>query len=240
MKFSMTRRALALALLLAGCTDLRNPTASEPAMPGLSAAVISAGCGAGQLIQAISNANGAWGSTINLAAGCTYQLMAPHNFTSEYGANGLPIITRSMTINGNGATITRGALAPEFRFVYVLGGTANVTLNDLTLSGGRASNSGGAVFNDRATLTLNRVKMLENSASDWGGAVANWGGTMVIRNSRMSANMSGDQGGGIVNVGGTLTIAGGTIISGNHSEDGGGGVGNFGGVTLHNPGPSHN
>src|ERR671918_1600334 len=232
MKFSMTRRALALALLLAGCTDSPSLTEGEPAVPALSAAVISAGCGAGELIQAINSANAASGSTINLAAGCTYQLGAAHNLTSEYGANGLPIITRSMTINGNGATITRGALAPEFRFFYVLGGTANVTINDLTLTQGRASNSGGAVFNDRAILTLNRVKLLGNSSSDWGGGAANVAGTMIIRGGRISSNMSGDQGGGIVNVGGTLTIAGGTIISGNHSEDGGGGVANFGGTTL--------
>src|SRR5918996_991585 len=201
MKFSMTRRALALALLLAGCTDLRNPTASEPAMPGLSAAVISAGCGAGQLIQAINN------------------------------ANGLPIITRSMTINGNGAKITRAPLVPEFRFLYVLGGTANVTINDLTMSGGAASNSGGAVFNDRATLTLNRVKLLGNSAGDWGSGAANVAGTMIIRGGRISSNMSGDLGGGIVNVGGTLTIGSGTIV-GNSSGDSGGGLTNDWG-TVH-------
>jgi hypothetical protein len=45
------------------------------------------------LIAAISAANAGGGTTINLAAGCTYQLTAADNTNPMLGANGLPVIT---------------------------------------------------------------------------------------------------------------------------------------------------
>src|SRR2546423_737195 len=81
------------------------------------------------LIAAINAANSSPApNTINLANGGTYILTAINN-----GVNGLPVITNSMTINGNGATIQRSGAAgtPEFRFFFVVT-NGTVTFSGLT------------------------------------------------------------------------------------------------------------
>ena len=63
------------------------------------------------LIAAMNAANSSPApNTINLASGGTYTLTAVDN-----GVNGLPAITNSMTINGNGATIQRSSAPEETR-----------------------------------------------------------------------------------------------------------------------------
>ena len=57
-------------------------------------------CSSGALIAAFAAANTAGGGTINLAPGCTYPLTSADN-----GENGLPVVTTSIGVNGNGATI---------------------------------------------------------------------------------------------------------------------------------------
>src|SRR5437588_2709680 len=89
-----------------------------------------------------ANSNGQ-DDTINLATNGTYTLTAVDN--TDNGANGLPRIledlagqtSHSLTINGNGATIVRTGTAPDFRIlaIYQPQGAANVTPNDLTISG---------------------------------------------------------------------------------------------------------
>ena len=114
------------------------------------------------LKSAISTANtsGPGPDTIELGAGCVYTLTAVDN--NWYGPNGLPAIASDVTIDGNGATITRDTSQPAFRFFfvgadpgstahhtenYVTPGAGTLTLNNVTLSGGRAnggsSNGGG-------------------------------------------------------------------------------------------------
>ncbi|MFD1047194.1 hypothetical protein ACFQ1S_17385, partial [Kibdelosporangium lantanae] len=53
---------------------------------------------------------------------------------------GLPGIRGTLTINGNHATITRDADAPQFRIITNWG---DLTLNDVTVSGGRAPDGVG-------------------------------------------------------------------------------------------------
>ncbi|MDQ2996607.1 MAG: hypothetical protein M3R61_06070, partial [Chloroflexota bacterium] len=78
------------------------------------AADIAVSCGdSAGLINAIQSANAAAGAdTITLPAGCIYPLTGVNN--SVDGANGLPDITTDITIEGNGATITRDSEAPSF------------------------------------------------------------------------------------------------------------------------------
>src|SRR6266496_4785379 len=62
------------------------------------AATIQVPCSVPALVAAINTANSTSGAdTLNLAGGCTYTLTAPDN-----AANGLPVITSDITINGNG------------------------------------------------------------------------------------------------------------------------------------------
>lgn len=75
--------------------------------------------------------------TIELAADGIYTLSAVHSNNFWNGPNGLPFIISQITINGNGATIQRSSVAPDFRILHVGGG--DLTLNGVTASGGRAA-----------------------------------------------------------------------------------------------------
>ncbi len=66
-----------------------------------------------------SLASGSYGDdTIQLQAGATYTLTAVDNTTD--GPNGLPSITSTITIAGQGAAIIRDSAAANFRIFYVL------------------------------------------------------------------------------------------------------------------------
>src|SRR4051794_28528769 len=100
------------------------------------------------LIAAINGANAnRAANTIMLEAG-TYNLGVLDNDTE--GPNGLPVVTRALTIigaDGNGTVIERTGTA-ALRIVYV-GQSGVLTLEALTLKGGAAvpPNEGGGVRN---------------------------------------------------------------------------------------------
>src|SRR5215212_7475451 len=82
----------------------------------------------------IANGNGQT-NNINLASGGSYVLTSVDN-----AANGLPVISGNLTINGNGAILQRsaGAGTAEFRLLQLSNG-ASLSCNDLTISRGRLS-----------------------------------------------------------------------------------------------------
>jgi len=127
------------------------------------------------LINAITNANASIGpETICLATDSTYTLTAVDNTTDE-GANGLPVITDPLTIQGNGAVITRESTAPAFRFFQIDPATgypaSGLTLSHLTLSGGSSdTQNGGAIYVRNAPLTITN-STFENNAANYGGAI---------------------------------------------------------------------
>jgi hypothetical protein len=160
------------------------------------------------LIHAINLANvTAGGATIELLPNATYTLTQADNFW--YGPNGLPAIDNTVTIDGNGATIVRppqfvnpsGQLVntPQFRFFYVSGGmelpAGNLTLKNLTLTGGLAQGgnggvgaggglgAGGVAFN-QGHLTLNGVTLDNNEALGGNGGI---GGNIIGGGGGMSA-----------------------------------------------------
>lgn len=153
-----------------------------------------------------------------------------YTFTSEYLSNNdsaLPTITTPITINGNGATLERDSTAPEFRLITIDGSV--VTLNDLTLRGGRTPsiNIGGAIFSLGATVTINRCTITDNYSNSDGGGIANTG-VMTIIDSTISNNSS-SRSGGIYN-GSRLTVINSTI-SDNETDSFGGGIYSLGGAT---------
>ena len=126
----------------------------------------------------------------------TYSLGAAHNYW--YGPNALPPIATTITIEGNGAVL-QATDPTRLRFFFIGGplngefftpGPGNLTLRNLTLTGGRQNGGGspgggggagmgGALFN-QGTLVLNSVTMNGNTAtggsSDTGGALPGGGG----------------------------------------------------------------
>lgn len=192
------------------------------------------------LIAAINAANSTPApNTINLASGSTYTLTAVNN-----GVNGLPAITNSMTINGNGATIQRSGAAgtPDFRIFHVLT-DGTVTFSGLTISNGRgtgdSSNSflGAGIFNrNNGTVNITNCSIIGNSAN-YGGGIANPTGTLNIANSTISHNSvthptddtGGGNGGGINTSEGTVNITNSTI-SNNTSFTAGAGIFQYAGT----------
>jgi predicted outer membrane repeat protein len=162
--------------------------------------------------------------TIVLAAG-TYALTTANN-----GTNGYPIIGVAVTINGNGATLSRtvGSVAPFFRFFEVGGG--GLTLNNATLTGGNApSGNGGAILVDVGPITLNvsGSTFSGNSSGGDGGAIfynSTVGVAMTISNTTFTGNSGAGDGGAIFDnsdVGMTLTN---TTFTGNSAVGDGGAI----------------
>jgi hypothetical protein len=211
------RRGLALALT------------AKPAALGLavlaprvaSAANVAVACNdIPGLRTAITNANAATG-TISLAANCTYNLTTADPTTTT---DGLPLVTGTMTIEGNGATITRDNAAPNFR-IFGVSSTGDLTLDHLTVSNGVAAvanSGGGGIWNDQGILTVTNSTISGNKATSGqftakGGGILS-SGTTTITDSVISGNVvtlssstNVEGAGGIVASGGGIAAKGGTL-----------------------------
>ena len=173
------------------------------------------------LIAAINAANANPGADIiNLATSGTYTLTAVDN-TGYYGPTGLPVIVSPITINGNGATIRRTSApsTPDFRIFLVSNGPARLTLNGLTVEGGRGGGWAGAgILNTGSLLITNSTVTKNVGVADDGGGIFNYCGTLTITNSTISNNksLSGYGGGGVLNLSSycqaTTTIINSTIF----------------------------
>ena len=186
------------------------PAAVASAAPGLSVPCASGGAG---LVAAVNAANTAGGGTINLAAGCDYALT-----TADNGENGLPIVTTGVTVNGNGASVDGTGAVRDFE---VDGPAGNLSLNNVTVTGGSADNGGG-IANIGGTVTLNRSQVTANTATGAGGGIASATfdpasvARLTLNNSSVTANSQtlppsmegtgGLGGGGIVTILGVATL----------------------------------
>lgn len=218
-----------------GMTKTRLPKASFSMMNTIivtTTANTIAADGQCSLREAIINANndaathsdclpGSGDDTIILTTGATYTLALQDN--TEYGFNGLPAITSQITIEGNGATITRSTTAPGFRLFFVAS-NGNLTLQNVTLSNGSARGGTGGTGGTSGG----------GGGAGLGGAIYNKG-TLTVLNSTLSSNRaSGGQGGqgftgGGASGGGGLGGNGGGGNAASGSSVGGCGGGGFGG-----------
>ncbi len=202
----MKRRRVGMRVFVASAALSLGATGLGVGIVGVaSAATLDVGCDVSSLVSAIQQANGASGpTTLNLAGGCTYALTQLNNSTN--GGNGLPVITTSqpVTIEGNASTITRNPSAPAFRILQV-GSGANVSINQLAITGGLVNVNGGC-----------RVFL---AASCGGGVLVLAGGTLRVTNGAIVANTVSQfinpTGGGIANLG-TLSLVR-SVVRGNHA-----------------------
>ena len=160
-------------------------------------------CTLGEAIQA-ANTNtavdacpaGSGADTIVLPAG-TYTLSVIDN-----GENGLPLVSSDITIQGDksaSTTIERSPAAPNFRFFRVNGA---LTLNDLTIRGGRGSSGGAIAYGD---LEINNSIFEDNVAASTGGVIYSNGLIDVtIRGSTFRNNSA--SGSGVITTVGSLRI----------------------------------
>jgi len=125
------------------------------------------------------------------------------------------------------------------------GRTSNLTLTELTLTGGDSFGPGGGIdFDSSGTLTLNQSAVTGNrSSSDSGGGIYTEDGTIVLNNSTVSDNRSYDAsfgGGGLHAKNGDVSLVNSTV-SGNSSIGRGGGIfTGSGNVSLTNSTVSNN
>jgi hypothetical protein len=208
-------RAATLVALIAGLALV------GLASSGAAAVSVNVPCSVTALVAAINAANAGGGGTVSLAAGCDYALTAPDN--SE---NGLPVVTSRISMNGNGATIDGTGVV---RVLEVDGPGGNLSLQNVTITGGSAD-IGGGIENFGGAITLNHSQVSGNTAVLAGGGIANGTfdpssvATLTLNNSTVSNNQQtldgqdgGLGGGGILNILGTATLNG-SQANGNHAE----------------------
>ncbi|MEN3313928.1 MAG: hypothetical protein V7605_162 [Acidimicrobiaceae bacterium] len=231
------------------------------AMAGTAyAASATVGCagpggGAAGLRAAITHSNNTPGAdTIDLAAGCTYVLTNEAN-----PGNGLPVVTGTLVIHGHGATVRRSSES-AFRILEVATG-ADLTLDQITVSGGSISSSGGPTAFGGGILNSGRLTVVDSTISDnavsgtgssaGGGGIANNGTVSlhatVLRNNTATATGSGLQifaavGGAVLNrTGATMTIDDSSVVANSAISTGSsqlffiasaGGIGNSGTLTV--------
>ena len=155
-------------------------------------------CSAASLISAIKTANSGTGGRLALAPHCTYHLTAAYS-----RQDGLPAITKRITVLGNGATIQRDASASgRFRILHVASG-GSLDVRDVTVRGGKVAGTqelgAGILVQAMGSLNLYRSRVSQNSSGRNGGGVAVMG-TATISNSELVANTA-TFGGGLVQFG---------------------------------------
>jgi thrombospondin type 3 repeat protein len=196
------------------------------------------------LIEAVNNANGSpvssdcppgtsgtgltGADTIELPPGGIITLTTPIN--SPLGANGLPVISSHVTIEGRGSTIRRNNTPSLFR-LFAVSPSGNLLINEVILTGGMVSGGGGAILNSGGTVVVGNSTVTGNTANTSGGGAQNInGGRLTIVGSTVSGNSANFHGGGVGNVG-ILSLINSTV-SGNSALITGGGVLNSGSGTA--------
>ena len=112
----------------------------------------------------------------------------------------LPTINTAVTIVGPGANVLAIDALGKGR-VLTLGAGANVTISGLTLSGGSATNGGG-IFNPGGILTLNECTISGNTATQSGGGIfsgysGSIHGTLTLYGCTLSGNSAKQFGGAL-------------------------------------------
>ena len=187
----------------------------SPAALAAPAPAIPVGCSAGDLAAAVSGAPS--GTVLALAPRCRYVL-----------SSGLEVTT-SVTIKGNGDTITAGVSGPPILLFVDAGAAARMdglTLRNgapaignegtLTVTGSAFTGNAGAIGNS-GTLTVTGSTFTRNA-----GAIGN-GGTLTVTGSTFTKNSSPHEGGAIDNGPyASITVTGSTFSR--NSSNGGGAI----------------
>jgi hypothetical protein len=201
--------------------------------------------GAGSLRQAIADAG--IGDEITFSATVTGTITLT---SGELSINKNLTITgpgaHVLTISGNNASrvfsiysgrevTISGLTIANCDIPFAGGGIANggtLTINSSIVSGNKAANIGGGIYNIFGTLTLNDSTVSGNHADDGAGIYSHYG-TVTLNNSTVSGNHADLDGGGIYSEYGTVTLNNSTV-SGNHADNGAGIYSLYGTLTLNN------
>lgn len=118
------------------------------------------------------------------------------------------VISLNTTVDGGGQIILDGE---NLRQHFLVQSGATLTLRNIILSKGNATNGGSVYINANATVNVQSASFLSNSATDSGGAIYNSGGTLnisdvnFIQNKAPMTTVAIGYGGAIANLG-TMTM----------------------------------
>jgi predicted outer membrane repeat protein len=166
----------------------------------------AADLGAGTLREAISNAN----------EGDTIQVTLPKG--SVIALTSTLWIYTSMTIEGNGVTLTQSSSTGNFQLLYINSSSAEVTIRRIHFKDGRTSNYGAAITNS-GTLTLESCIFSGNQAYYGGSAVYAQGNLTILGCTFYNNNSVAQGGGAIWNENTTIRLAG-NLFYGNIAQYG--------------------
>jgi LPXTG-site transpeptidase (sortase) family protein len=190
----------------------------------------TAGDGLCTLREAINNANSDSDTTSGdcMAGAGADTISFAGNYTITLAGSQLPVITTTITINGNGATSTiiQANANPNVATnrIFEVANIGNLALNNLTVRNGRCNGTcltnvsiGGGIYT-AGTLTLANTTISANSAnSDGGGGIYGSNSAIItITDSTISNNTANCVegiicGGGGLKGGGSVTITNSTI-----------------------------
>jgi|GEM_PF-6248518 len=173
-------------------------------------------------------AGGSEADVLMLVPQMTYVLTEPHDISISYG---LRVNSGELIIEGRGAVVERDLNAPEFGMIQI-DGSAQVTINDLTIKNGHMpSNFGGGVqvVGRSVVTTFNQVNVVDNMGMGMlffaGGSHAT---QHTINNSRIGNNSSlntiDPSFGGGISVYNSHVLINNTTIDNNNSLTSGGGL----------------
>jgi hypothetical protein len=205
---------------------------ASPAQAANLAVTSNADSGAGTLRAAVNTANNngvADNITFNLPEGSrTITLTSGQITFTDTAKTTIEGGTAGVTVSGNNAS----------RVFYVDEG-ANLSLENLKVSGGKAFDHGGGIRNDAGTLSVTDSTISGNAADFDGGGIYNQRGTLRVTDSTISGNSANRNGGGIYNFTDSAfgpatqsTTIENSTISGNTAQGRGGGVYNNVGLTT--------
>ena len=141
-------------------------------------------------------------------------------------------VISDVTIDGGAAGVTISGAKLSSVFNVNDGNNTNfatVKFQNLTITNGQTTNSGGAILNTE-NLTITNCTITGNTAA-FGGAITNPGGKLTVTNSTLSDNSATNNSGGIDNFsGGTVTLTNSTVSRNKAAS--GGGIGNFNGTVI--------
>ncbi|WP_439640802.1 beta strand repeat-containing protein [Nevskia sp.] len=200
-------------------------------MPSQAAtiAVDNDGC---TLIEAIGNANsdsdgggngcaaGSGADTITLPAASTITLTSPAAANTVFG---LPPITSTITLKGNGSTVQRAANATAPFRLFTIEGTGNLTVERLLMTGGQIDSNGqngGCIrINAGGRLSMTDSTVSGCLAFSSGGGLLNLGTLQLLRSAVINnAVVTGSGAGianGLLNNAGAVTFLTASTVSGN-------------------------
>ena len=220
---SFSRTCLAIALVQA----MAIPVARAATITVNNSGDAASGC---TLREAVASAN----AVTNLNNGCAQGTNGVDTIVFNSGLAGSTILlTQGETLVAQQALIINGLGQAQLTIdgndnQQVFFANADLSINDITITGGSTASFGGAIATYNRTISISNSTITGNSSINAnsgfgsGGAISiTTDGKLELVGSTVSGNFASDKGGGIIAIGGSVSLSN-SSVSGNYANFGGG------------------